>query len=208
MNGMPTALDLRAVTAVGADLDLTLIDSRAATAVALERVNAELGLTLDVPGIVATLGIPMPEELARRLPADLVEPAVQLFRSSFLSDGVAHLTPLPGAARLASALTTSGRRFVVITSRFAAPAQVCLDACGIAVSAVVGGVAGLNKAPSMVEHGVGAYVGDHPLDMQGARAAGVPAIGVTTGFHDAPALYAAGADHVVASLDEITAALG
>lgn len=204
---MPITFDLRREAVLGADLDLTLIDSRAATAIALERTNARLGLTLDVPAIVATLGVPITEELARRLPPDRVEEAVLTFRASFLSDGLEHLAPLPGAVDLAAALARNGR-LVVITSRPEPAARACLAACGIPVGTVVGGVAGLAKAPGMREHRIGAYVGDHPLDMLGARTAEVLAIGVTSGHTTAGELYEAGADHVVDSLNEITAALG
>ena len=47
------------------------------------------------------------------------------------------------------------------------------------------------------------YVGDATWDMLAAVAAGMPAIGVTTGAVDAATLFAAGAGRVVASLAEL-----
>jgi len=48
-----------------------------------------------------------------------------------------------------------------------------------------------------------AYVGDSPLDMEAAHAAGMAAIGVLGGAGDATRLSAAGADRLVASLGRL-----
>jgi phosphoglycolate phosphatase len=45
-------------------------------------------------------------------------------------------------------------------------------------------------------------IGDTPLDIDAAHAVGCTAIGVATGHHDADALREAGADHVLATLEE------
>jgi phosphoglycolate phosphatase-like HAD superfamily hydrolase len=45
-------------------------------------------------------------------------------------------------------------------------------------------------------------VGDTPLDIEAAHAAGCTAIGVATGRHDAAALREAGADHVVETMEQ------
>jgi phosphoglycolate phosphatase-like HAD superfamily hydrolase len=45
-------------------------------------------------------------------------------------------------------------------------------------------------------------IGDTPLDVQAAHAAGCTAVGVATGHFDAAALREAGADHVVETMEE------
>ena len=45
-------------------------------------------------------------------------------------------------------------------------------------------------------------IGDTPLDVEAAHAAGCTAIAVATGHYDAAALRDAGADHVLATLEE------
>jgi phosphoglycolate phosphatase-like HAD superfamily hydrolase len=45
-------------------------------------------------------------------------------------------------------------------------------------------------------------VGDTPLDVSAAHAAGAEAVGVATGHYDREALRAAGADHVLGTLAE------
>jgi phosphoglycolate phosphatase len=72
---------------------------------------------------------------------------------------------------------------------------------------VVGEVTGLQKSLPMLEHQVEVYVGDHPLDMEGARSARVPGIGVATGAHSRQQLLDAGATWAADSLTEIVPAL-
>lgn len=204
VHGVP---DLSGVAALGADLDLTLIDTRKATAVALEQVNATCGAAVDIEAFLARLGLPIRDELARWIPVERVEDAVQVFRAAFLADGLSHLTPLPGAVELADQLATAGRRLIVITSRIPRIAHACLQACDLAAGAVVGGVTGEQKARPMTEHQVAAYIGDHPLDMHGATVAGVLGIGVTTGAHTGGDLHRAGASWVVSSLHDVAKAL-
>ena len=54
----------------------------------------------------------------------------------------------------------------------------------------------------MTANWVTCYLGDHPLDMQGAKAAKVMAIGVLSGTHNRAELTSAGADLVVNDLCE------
>jgi phosphoglycolate phosphatase len=186
---------------IGVDLDLTLIDTREATAFALRRVNTKLGACIDVDAFVRRLGPPIRQELASWIPEEQIEEAVTVFRTSFTTeDGLDRLQPLPGAVELLRRVRDSGSRVVVITSRIPRVAKACLAACSLDVVAVIGGVSGEEKSPAMREHGVGLYIGDHPLDMLGAVHAGVPAIGVTTGNNNEAELREAGATIVVDGL--------
>jgi phosphoglycolate phosphatase len=58
-----------------------------------------------------------------------------------------------------------------------------------------------------VPNGAAALVGDHVMDMETARAAGVRAVGVLTGACDGERLWAAGADAVHQSVVEFTDAV-
>lgn len=188
---------------VGADLDLTLIDTRDATAVALREVNSTCGESVDINDFISRLGLPIRDELARWIPQERVPEAVKVFREVFLAEGLQHLTALPGATDLAANLRERGRRLVVITSRIPRIAQACLDAVGLYAAVVVGGVTGPQKAQPMVEYHVGVYLGDHPLDMLGAQSAKVPGVGVTTGAHTREQLLDAGATWVIDSLKDL-----
>jgi len=193
---------MRESPTVGVDLDLTLIDTRAATAHALRAVNHRCGEAIDVAAFTARLGPPIRQELAQWVAPDRIPRAVEIFRECFVEEGIDYLRPLPGALDLAHALTATGRRLVVITSRIPRIAAACLAACGIEASMVVGGVTGKEKSPAITANGVRVYLGDHELDMLAARGAGVPGVGVTTGSHRARELQRAGAAWVVDSLAE------
>jgi phosphoglycolate phosphatase len=191
----------------GADLDLTLLDTRRATAAALHLMNLRCGERVDIEAFVARLGPPVRQELARWIPEDRLDEAVHVFRTSFVESGVSQITLMPGAADLAAQLRRRGGRLIVITSRIQPIAEVCLASARLVPDAVIGGLTGQEKAAAIARHGVEVYIGDHVLDMEAALAAGVPGIGVTTGCHDAKALEEAGATAVVASLSTVVAAL-
>lgn len=199
--------DLRGTGSVGADLDLTLIDTRAATAVALHEVNRRLGAGIDIDAFLGRLGLAIRAELARSVPPDQIEQAVTVFRSAFMGEGIPRLVAMPGAAELSDHLAGGGRRMVVITSRIPSIAEACLRACGLTAAAVVGGVTGTEKAPAMLDHHIGVYLGDHVLDMNAAAAAGVTGIGVTTGAHTAGQLYDGGAHWVIEDLHQLVRAI-
>lgn len=189
---------------LGFDLDLTLLDLRAATARALDAVNTRLGERIDVDVVVADLGPPFREQLGRWIPDERrLSAALSMFRRSFLDDGLAHVTAMPGAAQAMAAVERLGGYAVVITGRRADTAEACMRRCGIAASALVGGVTGLGKVDAMRRHQIDAYIGDHPLDMQAARTVPVAAIGITTGSHSERSLLDAGASAVIGSLAEI-----
>ncbi|MFJ8896896.1 HAD family hydrolase [Leifsonia sp. NPDC102414] len=66
----------------------------------------------------------------------------------------------------------------------------------------------MDKAPAIASHQVAVYLGDHQLDMKAAVRAGVPGIGVTTGFHSAEKLLRAGAAWVMDDLAEAAKLVG
>jgi phosphoglycolate phosphatase len=188
---------------VGFDLDLTLVDTRHATGYALGVVNQELGERIDVDAFLAQLGLPIRDELRRWVARDRIDAAVARFRSAFIGDGLRYLRPTSAAQAVLDAIANRGGRAVVITSRRPEIAAAALHAVGLVATAVVGGLTGEGKAPAMVEHGITCYVGDHPLDMAGARAARVPGVAVLTGNHNEAQLRRAGATLVVDSLAEL-----
>lgn len=185
---------------VGFDLDLTLIDTRKATAFALESVNASLGTAIDADEFVRRLGPPIRTELSRWVTEELLDVAADQFRSAFVGPGLQFLEPLPGAAAALAEVEARGGKSIVITSRRRYIAQAALSACHLSADVVVGGLTGKEKAPAMRQNAAHCYVGDHPLDMVGAATAGVPGVGVLTGSHVEQDLRSAGAVVVLATL--------
>jgi phosphoglycolate phosphatase len=196
----PPRLPLPPAPTIGFDLDLTLIDTGAATAHALTIVARELRLSIDLDQVLASRGPAFREVLAGHVPAPLLPAVLRRFYRVFLAESLPLVRPIEGARETLDQLAAVGGRSVIITGRREASARRCLQALGLRVDILRGGVSGAAKAPAMTDHGVHAFVGDHALDMIGARLAGVPGVGVLSGGHDPATLRAAGASAVITSV--------
>jgi phosphoglycolate phosphatase len=166
---------------VGFDLDMTLVDTRAGLHAVMTRLSRELGVPIDADLMVGRLGPPIEVELAHWLPADQIAAAATRFRELMAEFGAAQCVALPGARAAVEAVRASGGAVVVVTAKKEALATVTLAAAGLEVDAVVGSLHGAGKAAALRAHGATVYVGDHPLDVLGARAADAFCVGVRTG---------------------------
>ena len=88
---------------------------------------------------------------------------------------------MAGAADALAAVRAHGGRAVVVTAKREDLARVNLATLGLEVDAVHGWVWGGGKGEALLAEGAQVYVGDHPLDVQGARVAGAFSVGVLTG---------------------------
>jgi len=192
---------------VGFDLDMTLIDSRPGIHAATCALAREVGTFIDADLVVERLGPKLEDELANWLPADSVDAAADRYRVLYGEIGIPGTSLLPGAAESVDAVTRAGGRTIVVTAKFEPNAIACLAHVGVAVDRVYGWRHGLEKGTTLAEESAVIYVGDTPSDIAGARVARALAVGVTTGPHDADELRAAGADVVLASLQEFPAVL-
>jgi uncharacterized protein len=187
---------------VGFDLDMTLVDPRRGVVATFAALSAELGVTIDGEVAAARLGPPLDAELAHWLPAAQVAAAGERYRAHFAAVGVAGTVALPGAAAALHAVDAAGGTAVVVTAKSAPLAQATLDRLELAVAEVVGWRWAEAKGEALAERGAAIYVGDHTGDMTAARHCGAVAVAVATGADDAAALRAAGADVVLASLEQ------
>jgi phosphoglycolate phosphatase len=187
---------------VGFDLDMTLIDSRPGIAASLDALSAETGVAIDAAVVVERLGPTLEEEMANWYPPEQVGVVSDRYRELYAEIGVPGCALLPGARDAVDAVTDAGGRTLVVTAKYEPSAHKCLEHVGLAVDVVVGWRWGPDKAVTLADHGAVAYVGDTPSDMRAARAAESVAVGVPSGPHPADELRAAGADLVLASLDE------
>jgi phosphoglycolate phosphatase len=187
---------------VGFDLDMTLIDTRPGIAAAFRTLSEQTGVYVDADAAVARLGPPLEWEIAQWFPASEVAAAAAAFRLLYPTCAIEPCQPLPGARDALAAVRAAGGRLVVITAKKTELARLHLDRLGLAVDAVAGLAWAEGKTRALVEHAVSIYVGDHVADMAAARAAGVVGVGVTTGHCTADELRGAGADTVLAGLDQ------
>jgi len=189
------------VTAVGFDLDMTLIDSRPGIAATFRELTARTGVYVDADLAVSRLGPPLRTELRNWFPAADLEEAVTTYRALYAEYAIEPTRPMPGAVEALTAVRELGLRVVVVTSKLGRLAELHLAHLGMPVDELAGDLFAEGKGAALTEHGVRWYVGDHVGDMIAAQTAGVPGIGVATGPCDAGELRAAGADHV---LDDLT----
>jgi phosphoglycolate phosphatase len=188
------------LTPVGFDLDMTLIDSRAAIMASFAGVAADTGVVIDPAGVDRRLGIKLKDELAHWFPPGEIEAAMRLYREHYLRLLAPLTTRLPGAAEALAAVAAAGARAVVITAKPEVTARLSLDCVGLAPDEIFGDAHGPEKAAVLAALGAAVYVGDTPADMLAAVAAGARPVGVATGSFSASELRAAGAADVLPSL--------
>lgn len=193
--------------AVGFDLDMTLVDSRAGIAATYRALTRRTGVWVDADVAVTRLGPPLRDELARWFPAETVDDAVRSYRALYPTYAIAHSGALPGAHEALESVRARGGRVIVVTSKLGRLAHLHLDHLKLVVDEVVGELFAEGKAAALTEFGAGVYVGDHIADMLAARTAGVPGVGVTTGPCQRSSLVAAGAAEVLDDLRGFPAAL-
>jgi pyrophosphatase PpaX len=128
--------------------------------------------------------------------------------------------PLPGATGLLGALAASRTPHAIATASRAGQVLASVDALGLeSRPLIVDGshVRHAKPAPDLLllaarrlhaDPGECWYVGDSIWDMQAARAGGMTAAGVTTGFATADDLLGAGGDVVMPNLWELSRRIG
>ena len=187
---------------VGFDLDLTLVDSADGIVATFAEAVRGLGAAIDPETMRPLIGVPLETACAALLPPHLVTPAVQSYRELYPSLGVPGTRLLPGAVEAVAAVRAHGGRAVIVSAKIQPAVDAVLEHVGLEVDDAIGGLFAAKKGDALRAHGATAHVGDHPADIIGAHAANAVAVGVTTGFHDANALRAAGADVVLPQLDD------
>lgn len=207
------------------DVDGTLVDSQdhivAAMTAAFDAVSRPLPAR-DV--VLSIVGLSLGQAIARLLP-DCATPereaATQAYKTAFGQLRAGHLSPLyPGAAEVLAALDARGDVLLgIATGKSRRGLAHILDAHGLSgrfASCQVADDHPSKPHPSMLlaalaETGVDArdavMLGDTTYDIEMARAAGMPAIGVSWGYHRPEALSAAGAGRVLDAFGDLHAAL-
>jgi phosphoglycolate phosphatase len=191
---------LRATGPVGFDLDLTLINSRAAIMAAWSAVADELGVRIDLAEVDQRMGIKLEDEVAFWFAAAEQDGAAASYRRHYVRLAPELTTMLPGAEEALAAVRAAGERVVIITAKHPVSVEPSLAAAGIRPDELFTHVHGPEKSAVLVKVGAAAYVGDTPADMSAARDAGTVAVGVPTGSFSAAELASAGAQVVLGSL--------
>jgi phosphoglycolate phosphatase-like HAD superfamily hydrolase len=206
--------DPRSRLVVGFDLDMTLVDSALSITRTLQVALAEAGVEVEQDQIWPWVGVPLDVVLNALAPGVDVATTVARYRALYPIIGVPTITPLPGAAEALAAVESAGGTVVVVSAKVPGAVREVLEHVGMSrvevgeassdddrgARLVVGGLFAAAKGTALREHDASVYVGDHPGDVEAARAGGAVSVAVATGPFDAGALAEAGADVVLPDL--------
>ena len=203
------------------DLDGTLTDSGEgilnSAAYALEQLNVPVPSREEMRVFV---GPPLHETFVKfGVPRELAEEAVRLYRVRYIPIGKYENHPYPGIRELLETLQSQGHRLYVATSKpegmsvdilehfdlakyFTRICGASMDASRTAKDAVIAYLLEeTGEAGNMV------MVGDTEFDVLGAKAHGIPCIGVSWGYGETAAMEAAGAAAIAHDTEELLALL-
>lgn len=219
---MPQARVNTAIELVLFDLDGTLADTAPDLAAAANRQRTERGLAAlpyDELRPLASQGAR--GLIGRALGATPADAGFAALREEFLrfyeEALCVHTALFPGVAEMLAELEAAGLRWGIVTNKPARFTEPLLREMGFAqaAAAVVSGdtTPHAKPHPAPIEHalalaGVAApralYVGDDLRDIEAGRAARLPTVAVSYGYlGDGPAITEWGADHIVASPQEL-----
>lgn len=208
------------------DLDGTLVDTVGTRLEAWLRAFAEFGIPASRPQVSGLIGSDGPR--LARIVAEAAHASIDARDASAIDHRAGEIydelnrdpAPLPGVKDLIEALDRRRLPWAIATSSQRAQVGVSVKALQLAQPpTIVDGshVQNAKPAPDLlllaakqlrVVPESAWYVGDSVWDMQAAVAAGMPAIGVTTGSADCDELAQAGGRLILGSLGELIALLG
>jgi phosphoglycolate phosphatase len=153
------------------------------------------------------------------VPADKTDEAIRVYRSRYTTVGKFENFPYPGVEELLQKLKNEGCRLFVATSKPEGMSVEILEKFGLAhyfekiCGATLDGsrshkadvIAYLLGQVDGVENVV--MVGDTAFDVIGAKAHGIPTIGVSWGYGSVAEMTEAGAAGIVYTMDELLTAL-
>lgn len=203
------------------DLDGTLTDSGEGIINCAILALEHYGLPIPSREEMRTfVGPPLHESFIRHgVPADQAEEAIRIYRSRYIPIGAYENTPYPGVRELLETLKAQGHTLFVATSKpeemsikilehfdlakyFDRICGASMDTSRSSKEAVIAYLIDLNgRADNMV------MVGDTKFDIIGAKAHGIPGIGVSWGYGKVEQMQEAGAVAIAESMDALLSLL-
>lgn len=162
------------------------------------------------------VGPPLHETFQRfGVPADKTEEAIRVYRSRYIPTGMFENTPYPGIESLLKALKQDGHTLYVATSKPEEMSVTILERFGLApyFDRICGASTDTSRS---TKDAVIAYlleqsgtkedmvmVGDTKYDVLGAKAHGIPAIGVSWGYGSVEEMVQAGAMGIADTMEQL-----
>ena len=149
----------------------------------------------------------------------LFEACLAGFRDHY-AENMQKTRPYPGIPELLTRLSEQSFRLAIVSNKPDAAAKaLSREWFGALIDVVIGESAGIPKKPDPATVHMAlkalcsapsscAYIGDSEVDVQTARNAGIPFIGVTWGFRDRETLIHSGAERLVDTPGELAGLLG
>lgn len=199
------------------DLDGTLTDSGEGIINCATLALRHFGLPIPAYADMRTfVGPPLRDSFIRfGVPADQADEAIRVYRSRYIPTGMFENTPYPGIRELLEALRAEGYTLYVATSKPEEMSVTILEKfdlakyfhriCGASIdssrSTKDAVIAYLLESSGAKEDMV--MVGDTKYDILGAKAHGIPAIGVSWGYGKVEEMEEAGAVGIAETMDEL-----
>lgn len=203
------------------DLDGTLTDSGEGIMNCAKLALEHYGIPIPREAEMRTfVGPPLHESFIRfGVPAEEADNAVKIYRSRYIPIGAFENTPYPGIRELLERLVEEGHKLYVATSKPEAMSIKILEhfdlakcftiICGATMdtsrSSKEAVIAYLLEQTGQVENTI--MVGDTAFDVIGAKAHGIPTIGVAWGYGKIEDMENAGAKAIVHTMQELYEAL-
>lgn len=202
------------------DLDGTLLDSASGISRCLRLALASHGIEESEYDLRRLIGIPLAKIFQGfGLDETSVAECVATYRSAYAAGGRDEAAVYEGASETVDRLRASGVRLAVATAKETLSASIMVrQHFGDAFETVVGDTIDNRRwhkedviAEALLQLGAtpadAVMIGDRDLDIEGARAKGLPAIGVAWGHGTKQEHEAAAATHSVATWNELRALL-
>jgi 2-phosphoglycolate phosphatase len=203
------------------DFDGTLADSYAAITASVNHVRAAHHLPpLAESEVRKLVGFGLQTLLQEVIPGGGTDADVALYRSHYLQIMERETQLLPGVLPALEELHRRGLRLAVCSNKNVTFTRKLCASLGIAqfFDAILGpeDVSAPKPDPAMLREGMRRlgvtakeclYIGDMAIDVETARAAGVPVWVVPSGSHDAATLSAAGPDRILSDMGQLPRAL-
>ena len=199
------------------DLDGTLTDSGEGIINCATLALRHFGLPIPAYADMRTfVGPPLRDSFIRfGVPADQTDEAIRVYRSRYIPTGMFENTPYPGIRELLEKLRAEGYTLYVATSKPEEMSVTILEKfdlakyfhriCGASIdssrSTKDAVIAYLLESSGAKEDMV--MVGDTKYDILGAKAHGIPAIGVGWGYGKVEEMEEAGAVGIAETMDEL-----
>lgn len=199
------------------DLDGTLTDSGEGIINCATLALRHFGLPIPAYEDMRTfVGPPLRDSFIRfGVPADQADEAIRVYRSRYIPTGMFENTPYPGIRELLEKLRAEGYTLYVATSKPEEMSVTILEKfdlakyfhriCGASIdssrSTKDAVIAYLLESSGAKEDMV--MVGDTKYDILGAKAHGIPAIGVGWGYGEVEEMEEAGAVGIAETMDEL-----